>query len=300
MEASHNFTVEISGERLDRFIGSSVDTLSRSQAQKLIEEGYVLVNNAPVKASYRLEKGDIVELVIPPAAPSELTPEAIPLKIIYEDDDLLVIDKPPGLAVHPGPGNPSHTLANAVLNYLPSIATGEPGRPGIVHRLDKDTSGLIIVARNPQAHQYLTGQFKQREVKKTYITLVNGRLSPMKGFIEAPIGRDRVHRQRMTITEENKGRQARTGYRVMQYFEGYSLLEINPETGRTHQIRVHLAAIGHSVVGDTTYGKASLITPRQFLHAHKLKFKLPSSGQYVEFISPLPDDLKQSIDIIST
>jgi 23S rRNA pseudouridine1911/1915/1917 synthase len=229
-------------------------------------------------------------------APTGLLPEAIPIKILYEDDDLLVIDKPAGLTVHPAPGHPSHTLVNAVLAHLNEIEDdGESTRPGIVHRLDKDTSGVMLVAKNNVALANLADQFKSRSVKKVYLTLVTGILKPDRGVIEAPIGRDSGDRKKMAVTGESRGRAARTNYRVLRYVGKNSLLEITPETGRTHQIRVHLAAIGYPVFGDITYGKKSVFLHRQFLHAHRLGFSLPSTGRFVEFESPLPEDLEKAL-----
>ena len=295
MEARYNFTVDLAGDRLDVFVTGKVDGLSRAGARKLIDAGFVRVNGLASKPAYRVEAGDFISVETPPPASSDLIPTPLTLKIVYEDDDLLVIDKPAGLAVHPGPGHISDTLANAVIAYQPGITGGELGRPGIVHRLDRDTSGLIIVAKNARAHQYLSDQFKNRQVHKTYIALVKGRLEPLFGFIEAPISRDRVSRQRMAVAGPGKGRQARTGYRVLEYPEGYTLLEIKPETGRTHQIRVHLAAIGFPIIGDTVYGRPSDIVSRQFLHASGLVFALPSSGNLVELNAPLPADLEQAL-----
>jgi 23S rRNA pseudouridine1911/1915/1917 synthase len=290
MAKGYSFVVDVAGLRLDKFVGERCPELSRTYAQQLIHDGFVTVNSKSAKPSLKLIPGDIVDVVIPPEPPSQLVAEDIPLKIVYEDADLLVVDKPAGLAVHPAPGHPSHTLANAVLSYLPALAKDADSlRPGIVHRLDKDTSGLIIVAKNRLAQANLSQQFKSRVVKKTYITLVQGKLTPEKGIIEAAIGRDPSHRQRMAITA--KGREARTEYRVIKYVGSYSLLEIRPETGRTHQIRVHLAAIGFPIVGDTTYGLKSSRFPRQFLHASKIAFKLPSTGKEVALESPLPPDL---------
>ena len=294
MTGKYSFVADTPGVRLDKFVAEKCPGLSRTHAQALIAGGFVTVNGVSVKASLRLNLGDKAEVVIPPESPSAVAPEAIPLKIIYEDSDLLVIDKPAGLAVHPAPGHPGHTLVNAVLNYLPEISTdADATRPGIVHRLDKDTSGLIIVAKNRVAQANLSDQFKERSVSKTYLVLVRGRLAPEAGIIEASIGRDPRQRQRMAVV--TKGREARTAYRVIRYIGNYSLLEIKPETGRTHQIRVHLAAIGFPVVGDATYGVTSPHLTRQFLHAHKLRFKLPFTGQPVEFESPLPSDLEQAL-----
>jgi 23S rRNA pseudouridine1911/1915/1917 synthase len=288
------------GGRLDKYIAEQRTDISRSQAQRLIDDGMVTVNGIPARPSYKVIAGDIIAINLPPPPPSTLTPQDIPLCILYEDNDLMVIDKPAGLTVHPAPGHPDYTLANAILSHLPEIPdTGDRQRPGIVHRLDKDTSGLIIVAKNSQAHQNLTDQFKNRTVSKTYLTLVHGFLRPDTGTIEAPIGRDRSHREKMTVTDASHGRAARTSYRVRQHIGNYTLLEVKPETGRTHQIRVHLTAIGFPIVGDGTYGAKSALLDRQFLHAHRLRFQLPSTGQYVEYTSELPPDLKKTLDTLA-
>jgi 23S rRNA pseudouridine1911/1915/1917 synthase len=287
--------VEESGERLDIFVARHLPELTRSAAQRLIDSGHITLNGEPAKAGFRLKEGDEVSVSVPPPPPSDIRAENIPLKIIYEDADLLVVDKPAGMTVHPAPGSPAHTLVNAVLSHLPELPDGGgPGRPGIVHRLDKDTSGLIVIAKTPQAHANLAAQFRSRVVKKTYVALVAGKLIPAVGVIDAPVGRDRSHRQRMAIT--STGRSARTAYKVLDCLNGYTLVEAHPETGRTHQIRVHFASVGHPVVGDATYGSRSELVGRQFLHAHKLSFKLPSTGKRVEFTSPLPEDLKQALD----
>ncbi len=287
------------GTRLDKHINEQHPEISRTQAQRLIEEGLVTVNGATGRPSYKVTGGDQISIIIPPPQPSALSAENIPLKIVYEDKDVIVVDKPAGLTVHPAPGHPEHTLANAILSHIPEIAdTGERERPGIVHRLDKDTSGLIIIAKNNQAHQNLTEQFKNRTVKKTYLTVVKGRVAPERGTIEAPIGRDRSHREKMSITDNSHGREARTKYHVIKHIGSYSLLEAVPETGRTHQIRVHLAAIGYPVIGDQVYGVKSPLLGRQFLHAHRIIFKLPSSGEEVEFSSELPPDLAEALENI--
>ena len=293
---SYQFIVEQPGVRLDKFVSENCPGLSRSQAQKIIDDSFVTVGGLMEKASHKTETGERIEITIPPPAPSGLLPEAIPVKILYEDNDLLVIDKPAGLTVHPAPGHPSHTLVNAVLSHLSEIEDeADVTRPGIVHRLDKDTSGVMLVAKNNVALANLSGQFKSRSVKKVYLTLVKGILKPERGVIEAPIGRDSGDRKKMAITGESRGRQARTNYRVLRYVGKNSLLEITPETGRTHQIRVHLAAIGYPVIGDATYGKKSAYLNRQFLHAQRLGFYLPSSGKFVEFESPLPEDLQKAL-----
>ncbi len=297
MTGTYAFTAETPGGRLDRFVADSLPELSRTRAREIIDAGLVTVNGRPGKAALKLETGDVVTVTVPPEKPLGVAPEAIPLTILYEDDDLLVIDKPAGLPVHPAPGHPSHTLVNAVLNYLPALK-GDAGdlRPGIVHRLDKDTSGLILVARNRAAQAHLAAQFAARTVAKTYLVLVRGTLTPERGVIEAAIGRDSRNRQRMAVVE--KGRAARTAYEVKKVFRGYTLAEIHPETGRTHQIRVHLNAIGYPVVGDATYGVPVPFLDRQFLHAHKLTFRLPSTGEDVTFTSPLPPDLENALAAI--
>jgi len=294
MEKVYSFIVDKAGVRLDKYVGEKCSELSRTHAQKLIADGHITVNGRVVKASFKLNTGDRVSIIIPPTPPTSLLPEAIPLNIIYEDDDLLVIDKPAGLAVHPAPGHPDHTLVNAILSHLPSLAEiSESLRPGIVHRLDKDTSGVMLVAKNEPARLNLMQQFEVHSVVKTYQVLVKGHLTPEEGIIEASIGRDPRNRKRMAVVTE--GREARTRYSVVRYIGDYTLLEVRTETGRTHQIRVHLAAIGYPVVGDTTYGVKSDHLSRQFLHACRLGFKLPATGEYVEFTSELPPDLEQAL-----
>jgi 23S rRNA pseudouridine1911/1915/1917 synthase len=298
MTGRYDLIADSPGVRLDKFVGDRCPEMSRTHAQKLIIAGSITVNGRQVKPGFTLSPGDKVHIVIPPESPPSLASEPIPLKIVYEDADLLVIDKPAGLPVHPAPGHPAHTLVNAVLARLPALAESDASlRPGIVHRLDKDTSGLIIVAKNRLAHENLSDQFKSRSVSKTYMVLVRGKLTPESGIIEAAIGRDPRNRQRMAVVE--KGREARTEYRVLKYLGGFTLLEIRPKTGRTHQIRVHLAAIGFPVLGDATYGVTSPRLSRQFLHASRLGFNLPSTGQYVEFTSPLPPDLEKVLSQLS-
>jgi len=220
------------------------------------------------------------------------------MAISYEDDDLLVVDKPAGLTVHPAPGHPAHTLVNAILSHFPHLADiSDSLRPGIVHRLDRDTSGVMLVAKNKVAQDNLIDQFKTRVIVKAYMALVKGRLTPERGIIEAPVGRDPRNRKRMAVVSE--GKEARTGYQVVKYFGNYTLLEVILETGRTHQIRVHLAAIGYPVVGDPVYGVKSPHLSRQFLHACRLGFKLPSTGEHVEFKSELPKDLEQALKDIA-
>ena len=294
MDKVYNLVADKPGARLDKYVGEKCPELSRTHAQRLIADGYITVNDHLAKASLKLSVGDRLKVVIPPTAPSPLLPEAIPLDIIYEDDDLLVIDKPAGLTVHPAPGHPSHTLVNAILSHFPHLADiGDSLRPGIVHRLDKDTSGVMLVAKNRAAQQNLSDQFKAHLVDKTYLVLVRGRLTPEEGIIEAPMGRDPRNRKRMAVVTE--GREARTEYRVVKYIGNYTLLEVMPQTGRTHQIRVHLSAIGFPVVGDKVYGVKSPHLSRQFMHASHLGFKQPSTGEYAEFNSELPPDLVQAL-----
>ncbi|TES84889.1 MAG: RluA family pseudouridine synthase [Dehalococcoidia bacterium] len=297
MDKSYSLTADEGDTRLDKYVCARVPELSRTRVQKLIAAGNITVNGQPAKPGLRLNIGDKIDIDIPPTPPRELKPEAIPLKIIYEDDDLLVVDKPAGLTVHPAPGHPAHTLVNAILAHFPHLAdVGDSLRPGVVHRLDKDTSGVMLVAKNSAAQADLARQFKSHSVTKAYLALVKGRLEPENGIIEADIGRDPHNRKKMAVVAA--GRKARTEYRVIKYIGGYTLLEIMPETGRTHQIRVHLAAIGFPVVGDKVYGVKSPFLTRQFLHASRLGFKLPSTGEYVEFESELPPDLEKALEAI--
>jgi 23S rRNA pseudouridine1911/1915/1917 synthase len=283
--------------RLDKYLTQLLPAFSRAQLQRLVEQGYVLVNGQRAKASHRLTRSDRITVELC-SSPDHPMPEPIPLAVIYEDQDVMVIDKPAGLTVHPAPGHPSHTLVNAILAHCPGLTTSnDVMRPGIVHRLDKDTSGLIVIAKDDLAQEYLAAQFKSRTVTKRYLVLVKGRLSPPQGIIEAPIGRDTHHRRRMAVTES--GRQATTQYQVREYLDDYTLLEVSPVTGRTHQIRIHLSAIGCPVVGDLTYGVRSAHLHRQFVHAYRLGFRLASTKQYQEFTSPLPVDLGQALEYLA-
>ncbi len=282
--------------RLDRFLARVLPQLSRSYLQKLIFQGYVRIDGQTARASRRLSETDTVTVSLP-SLPAEPVAEQIPVTVIYEDKDLVVVDKPAGLTTHPAPGHPDHTLVNAILARCPDISTtGDLMRPGIVHRLDKDTSGLIAIARNDFAREYLVAQFKNRTVSKIYLVLVRGRLSPKQGLIEAPIGRDTRHRRRMAIVE--RGKEASTRYQVREYIGNHTLVEVSPITGRTHQIRVHLSAIGYPVIGDPVYGTRWPHLDRQFIHAYRLGFRLPSNEEYREFTSPLPADLEQALDCL--
>jgi len=294
-----HLVVDKANLRLDRYILESYKEFTRSYIQKLIKEGYISVNGRVAKPSLKPKIGDVVVINLPPPSPSpSLVPESIPLVLVYEDKDLLVIDKPAGITVHPAPGHPSHTLINAILAHCPEISVIDGSlRPGVVHRLDKDTSGLMMVAKNKQTQLNLSSQFKSRRVLKRYLILVRGCPSPEEGIIEAPIGRHPRNRKRMAVV--HGGREARTLYRVLRRLDGYALVEATLETGRTHQIRVHFSAIGCPVVGDAVYGMKSPYLGRQFVHACCLGFRLPSTGEYVEFCSKLPVELEQVLERLS-
>lgn len=282
-------------KRIDVFLSEQNPEFSRSQIASFISRGLVSVNGIPTKSSYRIKSGEIIEILIPPLPPTTLIAEDIPLSIIYEDADVLVIDKPAGMVVHPAAGNWSGTLANALLSHLPNIdGVGEAGRPGIVHRLDKETSGLMMVAKNTYAHRKLSRQIKDREITKVYLCLVRGNPKSDEGTISGEIGRDTHNRKRMAIVES--GRVAETSYKVMHTYSESSLVEAYPKTGRTHQIRVHFSSIGHPIIGDSLYGGTNKSLKRQFLHSTRLGFWLPSNQQYVEFESNLPCDLKIFLD----
>jgi 23S rRNA pseudouridine1911/1915/1917 synthase len=291
---------------LDKYLAGRLPDLSRSVVQRLIVSGQVTVNGELSRASYQVRSGDLVTCTVPDLEPAAPVPESIPLDIAYEDEFLLVVNKPAGMVVHPAPGHSSGTLVNAVLAYLPELAASGDKRPGIVHRLDRDTSGLILVAKNPKIQRALQQQFKKRAVDKVYTALLNGHLQPAWGRIEAPIGRDPQHRQRMAVRQG--GREAVTEYHVLEQFArqtgpaagAYTLVEAEPLTGRTHQIRVHFASVGHPVVGDRVYGRQRPTLPvaRQFLHARQLGFRHPKSGRRMELEAPLPSDLDSVLRIL--
>jgi 23S rRNA pseudouridine1911/1915/1917 synthase len=283
-------------ERLDKFLVSCLPDFSRSRLQGLIRDGFVRVDGVlAAKAGQVVENGDVVEVRIPPPEPSQLVPEAIPLQVVYEDSHLMVINKPAGMVVHPAAGHASGTLVHAALAHAPELEgiNGEQ-RPGVVHRLDKDTSGLILMAKDDKTQRWLQDQFRLRKVRKTYLALVDGHPPTPQGRIEAPIGRDPAHRKQMAITAPEKGREAVSEYFTRQRFEVHTLLEVRPLTGRTHQIRLHLAFIGCPIVGDLVYGrkKPSLPIARQFLHAARLEVTLPGEQAPHIFEAPLPADLQ--------
>lgn len=296
--------------RLDAYLAAQIEGWSRARIQRLIEDGEVLVNERAVKSSYKLRAGDVIEVELTEAPASSFAPEPIPIEIVYEDDELVVVNKPAGLVVHPGAGAPSGTLANALAFHFQKLSTGGGAmRPGIVHRLDKDTSGLIVVAKTEDAHEKLSEQFRMREVFKSYITLVHGSLKEESGRIEQPISRDPRHRTRMAVVRG--GRMALSLYRVRRAFERFTLLDVEIKTGRTHQIRVHLQWLKHPVVGDETYGggrdktvmdvraRAAIARlNRLFLHAEQLGFRHPRTGEMLRFVAPLPPELTALLDVL--
>lgn len=301
-DRSVRLTVDSGGDRVDRYLAEAVPDLSRAQVQRLLDEGYITLNTLPIKkASQKLVVGDELVVTVPPPAPTTLIAENIPLTIVYEDDDCLVIDKPAGMVVHPAAGHPTGTLVNAILGHAPDLeGVGNEQRPGIVHRLDRDTSGLIIVAKNDRAHRHLQKQFKDRLAHKVYLALVYGKPPTPTGQIEAPIGRDLKNRQRMAVTPADHGREAVTVYRTLESFRLFTLLEAEPKTGRTHQIRVHLTFLACPLVGDTLYATPRSVNVslpglhRQFLHSTRLTLTLPS-GVLRTFESPLPADLEEAL-----
>ena len=294
---------DLIGERLDRALAQLFPELSRTRAQTAIKAGAVRVDGRPVRASHLLEAGQHIQIEAgalgatgTPGGADAQPPqaEAIPLRIVYEDAHLLVVDKPAGLVVHPAPGHSTGTLVNALLAHVPALTAGsDVSRPGIVHRLDKDTSGLIVIAKDAPTHTALAEQMKEHSTVKRYLALVEGRMPAPEGVIDAPIGRDPRHRQRMALVSEvNGGREARTRFKALRELRGRSLLGLQLETGRTHQIRVHLASVGHPVVGDSVYGRAQHpLPPRQFLHATHLEFVHPATGEWLMLDAPLPSDL---------
>jgi len=289
------YLVSDSGKRLDSFLANQEEATTRSRLQALIESGHVTVNGSSAKPSYKVKSGDIVRISMPAASPVDIVPQDIPISFIYQDEHIAVVDKPQGLPVHPGPGHPDGTLVNAILAHCPDIAgVGGEIRPGIVHRLDKDTSGLIMIAKTHDAHQNLSAQISSRNVDKGYLALCKGLLTKDDGIIDAPIGRDPYNRKRMAVVED--GRYAKTMYTVIERFESSTFLSVKLETGRTHQIRVHMAHLNHPLVGDTVYGRSSNIVFRHFLHAHYLAFRHPITGEPVEFQSDLPKDLSSALE----
>lgn len=288
-------------ERLDKWLSCAIPTLSRSYIQKCIKDGQVCVNEKPAKAGYRLRVDDEISFLIPEAAEPAVEAEDIPLTVLYEDDDILVVDKPKGMVVHPAPGHLNGTLVNAVLWHCKGQLSGINGvlRPGIVHRIDRDTTGSLIVCKNDLAHRAIAAQLKEHSINRTYRAIVQGVLKMEEGTVDAPIGRDERNRKRMAVNEKN-GKEAVTHYKVLKRFGKYTYIECRLETGRTHQIRVHMASVGHPLLGDEVYGagKTAFHLEGQTLHAHKLGFIHPASGAYVEVEAPLPAYFTRLLEIL--
>lgn len=287
-------------ERLDIFLTASLPDFSRSRIQGLIKDGFVKIDSMiTVKPGRLLENGEQVEIRIPPPIPSQLVPENIPLDVIFENGDLVVVNKPAGMVVHPSPGHYSGTLVHAALGHIPELeGIGGEERPGIVHRLDKDTSGLIVIAKNERAHRWLQDQFKTHQVEKIYLALVDGKPPTPSGRVEAPIGRNTSHRKLMAVVPPGKGRDAISEYHTITDYGAHTLIEVKPLTGRTHQIRVHLAFLGCPVTGDRVYGrnKPTLDLTRHFLHAYKMKITLPEEKNARVFCADLPPELQAVLD----
>lgn len=288
------------GERIDITLADLLTGVSRSGIQKLTEKGKIFVNGLPVTSkSYKLKEGDSVEIQFEEPVLLAAVPENLPIDIIYEDEDLIVVNKPKGMVVHPAPGNPSGTLVNGILYHCRGRLSSINGviRPGIVHRIDKDTSGLLVVAKNDNAHQKLAEQFAAHSITRLYRAIVHNNFSSDEGTVDAPIGRDPQNRLRMAVTEKNS-KAARTHYKVLERFGPFTYIEAVLETGRTHQIRVHMAYIKHPLLGDELYGpKKSFVKAQgQMLHAKVIGFNHPTRGEYVEFDSPLPDDFEQILE----
>lgn len=287
------------GRRLDAYLGLRIPDCSRAAAARHIRSGDIRVDGSVKKPGYRIRAGEKIEGRIPPKEPVGYEPEPLQIDILYEDPYLVVINKPAGLVVHPAPGHASGTLVNALLFHCPFFeGVGDRLRPGIVHRLDKDTSGTMVAAKTEPVHRHLSDQFKNRRIDKTYLAIVRGEMSSDSGVVSLPIGRHPIHRKQMSTTSR-RPRDAETIWRVLERFKGATLLELDPKTGRTHQIRVHCAAIQHPIVGDPVYGgrlKGGPAARRQMLHALRLAFTHPVTGERTAFESPVPEDMKELID----
>ncbi len=295
-------TEEQDEERIDKCIAALIDSLSRSFIQKMIKEGNVTVNGKPVKANYKVKTDDDIAFYLPQAQEPEIEPQDIPLDILYEDEDVLVVNKPKGMVVHPAAGHYSGTLVNAVLYHCRGSLSGINGvmRPGIVHRIDKDTTGSIIVCKNDAAHQAIAVQLKDHTIVRRYRAIVHGVMKEEEGTVDAPIGRDPSERKKMAVNHRN-GKDAVTHYRVLQRFSSYTYIECRLETGRTHQIRVHMASVGHPLLGDSVYGPRKCPFPNlegQTLHAMILGFSHPKTGEYVETCAPLPAYFEKLLHIL--
>lgn len=301
-EITYKITDEIIPQRLDTYI-SSKSGLIRSYVQRLLRQGLILVNSQLKKAGYKIRQGDLIEVTIPDEPQSTLIPEDIPLQVLYEDGHIIVVNKPQGMVVHPGAGHLRGTLLNALISRCKRLSSiGGPLRGGIVHRLDKDTSGVMVFAKDDTAYINLSKQFRERSIEKHYIALLYGNLREDHGEIRSPVGRSISDRKKMS-TKTRKGREALTGFRVIKRLNHATLVDVRLITGRTHQIRVHFASIGHPVLGDKTYGKKTFIRfaqktvhfPRQMLHAYSLKFSHPIDGGLMEFTAPMPKDMEKAL-----
>lgn len=295
MNREYELTAEESGQRLDKYLAEEMADLSRSRIKELVQAGEVLVNGKKSKVSYKVQKGDLIQVTVLPLEPLALKAENIPLDIVYEDEDVIVVNKPQGMVVHPAAGHPSHTLVNALLYHTRDLADSPEGfRPGIVHRIDKDTSGLLMVAKNAAARESLEKQLAAKSNKRQYLAIVHGNFAEEEGTIDAPIGRNPKDRKQMAVVE--KGKSAVTHFKVLEQYQGYSLVECQLETGRTHQIRVHMAYIGHPLAGDPLYGpRKTLPGHGQFLHAKTLGFEQPSTGEWLEFSVQPPEIFQQTV-----
>ena len=281
--------------RIDKVLTTLEPEITRSQLKNLINDGHVTVNGQPVKPKYKVQAGDKISLVKPEPQSLELTPENIPLDIVYEDDDVIVVNKPQGMVVHPAPGHPDHTLVNALLYHSPLSTINGTFRPGIVHRIDKDTSGLLMVAKNDLAHQSLAEQLRNKTNKREYLALVYGQIKEDEGTIDAPLGRNPQDRKKQAVVKG--GRHAVTHFKVIKRYDNFTLVKCILETGRTHQIRVHMKYIGHPLVGDPLYGPRKVIGKNgQFLHAALLGFKHPRTGKEMIFEAPLPENFQKMLD----
>lgn len=295
MNREYELTAEESGQRLDKYLAGEMTDLSRSRIKELVQAGEVLVNGKKSKVSYKVQKGDLIQVTVLPLEPLKLEAENIPLDIVYEDEDVIVVNKPQGMVVHPAAGHPSHTLVNALLYHTRDLADSPEGfRPGIVHRIDKDTSGLLMVAKNAAARESLEKQLAAKSNKRQYLAIVHGNFAEEEGTIDAPIGRNPKDRKQMAVVE--KGKSAVTHFKVLEQYQGYSLVECQLETGRTHQIRIHMAYIGHPLAGDPLYGpRKTLPGHGQFLHAKTLGFEQPSTGEWLEFSVQPPEIFQQTV-----
>ena len=300
-EVVFEITPEMEGERIDKCISNYVETLSRSYIQKIIKEGKAYINDAPVKSNYKVRVDDKVQFTIPDCEEPDIPPQDIPLDIIYEDKDVLIVNKPKNMVVHPAPGHYEGTLVNAIMYHCHNDLSGINGvlRPGIVHRIDKDTTGSLIICKNDEAHRKIAEQLKEHSITRKYRAIVYGRISNDEGVVDAPIGRHPTDRKKMAINERN-GKPAITHYKVLERFEKNTYIECQLETGRTHQIRVHMTSIGHPLLGDEVYGNAKcpFKLEGQTLHAMTIGFIHPSTNQYVEYEAPLPEYFERLLQIL--